>query len=521
MKFGFVSFFPFRPHVDNAVYLSKVLTEAGHECFFLTCNKELDSCYNLETKKGSKKLECIKCKLGGIHSYKEVSNIEYLNSKTVKDSSRKEQSYFREMIKSSIGTIYHVQSDSELNDEEYIDVSNKLADSAKIVYNRTIDWVASNNIDGVICFNGRMDILNAVISACKDEKIPFITTESTWFGNGLSLMPNSNCLSLEPWNLLNDEFKDKPLTHEQAIHASSIIYKRLFKKSHLEWRQYNIDTIKMEAWEVSGQKVVILPSSRSEFIGSKEYEGNWANDCTKGFEEIINYLNIPYKNCILKAHPIWNETVFGIKGKKEEKYYRDWCAEKEIFFIDSSSRIDSFDLMSKADMVLINGSSAAIEGGILGKVVICSTSMIYQNAGFTIHVTNKDDLFKLDKIQTNKSEVIRSTLRFLYTSNRRVAQFVDSVRGLKVTKNKYYEGADAQIIIDTIMSGKLVPYDTYYAESSEFENEIINSIINGSWDSISNYDLADLSGKKELLIEKYWFYKVLDVLRNFLPRGDN
>lgn len=516
MKIGIISFFAFRPHVSNLAFLGKVLENGGHECSYLMCDKDLESCYNLETKRNFKTLECTKCKFGSINTYQIHKKVDSLKISNFKSSGEEK---FDNIVQSSVATIFRIENDSGLQDSDTLNVVKRLSISAEKVYQKTINWIQENNLEAVICFNGRMDLTKASIAACTDINIPFVTTESTWFGNGLLIIPNDSCLSLIEWDRFNEEYKNKPLTLSQAKHAASIISKRILKKSFLEWRQYNLDSKKSIQWD-SSKKVLILPSSRSEFIGNPEFDSGWSDDVTIGYESVIEHLGIPYSSCILKSHPVWQETIFGVKGEREEKYYRDWSEKREIRFLDSNSKIDAFELISMADIVIINGSTAAIEAGILGKVTICLSPMIYRNAGFCIHVTSKDELKKLNNLHVDREQIIRRTLRFLYTASRRIPQYVDNVKGIEVTKNEYFGSPSSSTLIDIFKTGRLTSFDNEWNRNQSEEDLILDSIENKRWEELANFEIFNYLPEDEIKIEKRLLYRVIDVIRPLFPRGD-
>jgi hypothetical protein len=523
MKIGFVCFFPFRPHVENILYLSELLKKGGHETFFLDCRSGLPSCYNLEIKKSKNKIECLKCYLGGINGYCHTSQVTKLANTSSSNSRSLHGSVANSLVLSSLASIFRTETRDELENANKSAIADKLIESVIITHDITANWIIENGIEALVCFNGRMDITNAAIQACKTLNLPFITYESTWFGNGLSLMPNDNCLSLNEWDKMSSNYRKTPLTLKQASYAASIISKRILKQSNLEWRQYNINSKKDFKWTSNNDKckVLILPSSRSEFVGSTGFESEWSVDFTKGFETIINYLNIPFDNCILRAHPVWGERLNGELGNNAESYYSHWCLDKTIHFIESNSSIDTFSLINQADIILINGSSAALEAGILGKKIICISPMLYQKAGFVCHINNSSEVSKIsDWFQINSIDIVRNTLRFIYTASKRLPQFVDTIRGVQNWQNNYYEGGDPNVIIEIFKTGCLKPFDPEEALNSIEEDIVLESILSRKWNELSNFEHNENLGEEKVVLKKRPLFSKIHKLRNFFPKGD-
>ena len=78
-----------------------------------------------------------------------------------------------------------------------------------ILYLNACMWIF-DKIEGIITFNGRMDITQGITYACEKNDIPYITLERTR-DHGILLKPNENCLGLKEINRLNKIFINKPL----------------------------------------------------------------------------------------------------------------------------------------------------------------------------------------------------------------------------------------------------------------------------------------------------------------------
>ena len=177
---------------------------------------------------------------------------------------------------SSACTLNRTECDLEWYAPEIITVKKSFHDPIASVYQSTLRWIEKNKLEAVICFNGRMDLPRALTYACEKAGIPYITHERTWFGDGIQLIPNANCLSIAAVNKMAMDFQNKPLTLEQAKLAAKLVSERFLQRNVLEWRVYN-KTPEPVSWPLTspGLRVLVLPSSRNEFSGHDEWKSGW------------------------------------------------------------------------------------------------------------------------------------------------------------------------------------------------------------------------------------------------------
>ena len=517
--------FSFRPHIQNLVFISKLLELENHDCIFLTCDSDVEMCYNLLLKNKNKVIDCPKCIIGGIRSYSD--KVESLGKYVNEDRFIDVKS---EWTQSSLATTYRVETPEQLFDKEIKKNEIKLKKSISKMCGAVEKWIDKNNIEAIICFNGRMDLTRGVIEICKLKKLPFLTYESSWFGHGINFVPNNSCLSSVEWLRLNEIYQKVPLTENQVKTAISIISQRFSRNSNLEWRQYNDSLL----WNWANQsnndlKILILPSSRNEFMGEEEYNNEWCKDSTIGFEKILGELKKLNQNLniVLKAHPIWGQHVNGVLGDSIENHYKSWAIENKITWLGSSDKIDSHSLIKQSDILIINGSSAALEAGVIGKPIICISKMFYTDAGFTVDVFDARDLNKIPIYlnKFNKIEAIRKTLRFIYTSCRRFPQFVDGIVNKSILENDYFitEKTNGKRIIKLLETGKIEPFDDSYSENEYFENIYIGEILENNWNvNRDNNDSIENCKKvyTKIRIDRKGIFKIVNNIRNIIPKGD-
>jgi hypothetical protein len=391
-----------------------------------------------------------------------------------------------------------------------------------MAFANAVNWIESSHLDGVICFNGRMDATRAIIYACERKGVPFMSLERPWFSDGLQFNPGGNCLSLRDVIRLNEKYSETPLTREQARYAAQLIASRFARTNLKEWRAYNLNA-QAVSWPthiVAGPRVLILPSSRNEFQGHPEREASWPS-YTEGFTAVLSELRIPSQNVVLRCHPNWGEKIGVADGQKSERLYKDWAAQKNIHCIGSKDAASTFDLIQECDILVVNGSSAALEAGACGKKVICLGHSSYEAAGVAIHIDGMDEIGKLGLLANHDPvSTIRHTLRYAYTMAKRFAQYVDYVEALSSTRYRYHAGANPQRVVNALTSGQLEADDSEIATDDKSETLVVQMMIEKRWAELAvkpkdvdkNMDLIDIGRRRGL--------RWLDNLRDKLPRGD-
>ena len=516
MRIGFVNMFSFRPHVEHLYFLAKLLAKDGHETFYLTCDGVVSNCY-ARAIKGKRKLEeCPKCILGGVRSFP-VGNITSVKSTTASLGVK----ILDSLALSSSCTLNRTESETEWNEPQVVAVRESLHEPINVVYQSAIRWIEQNNIEAVVCFNGRMDLPRAVTYACEQKKIPYITHERTWFGDGLQLIPNANCLSLNALGDMVKDFDEKPLTAEQAKFAGRLAGERFLQTNSLEWRLYNKNP-EPAPWPLAseGPRVLIIPSSKNEFAGHDEWRTDW-EDNTKALDDLFEAFAIRPEQVVVRCHPNWAENIGKVVGDRSLNLYREWARKSNIYCISSEQKASTYDLIQQADIVVLNGGSSAVEAGVCGKQVICMGPSTYQEAGFLRVFHNKQALYASGAQDAlDPDTVIRKTLRYLYLRSHRFPQYVDYVKAVETTRYEYFDGADPERIISMLKTGKMMADDASFAADSSAEDAIISALKNKEWMSLAGYEVQRARYLEPLLIRRRFGLRWVDNVRAKMPRGD-
>lgn len=526
MRIGFSSLYSWRPHVEHTWYLATLAQQAGHEVFFLTCDADLPTCYTRELRDQGALAECAKCRLGGIRSYtgRNVGSLgHYLEGQACSTVLPDE------WAASSASTLGRFESRADYAGADFLALREKMKPAVALAFAAARAWIQREKLDAVCVFNGRMDATRAILEAAKSLHVPVVSHERTWFGDGIQLLPGEHCLGLSSlWKMVED-WKDKALTRQQAVQAASLVARRFLRSNQTEWRAYNVQAVEAP-WpgHSSGPKVLILPSSSNEIWGHADWNSGWTDPLT-AYEAIIEKLGLKPENLVLRCHPNWAEKIGKRDGALPLAYYSGWARNKGVHCILSHERASTLHLIQQADVLIVASSSAALEGGLLGKNIITIAPSIYHRAGFSCNVHEAAQLDRLDRFvaqgfgQSAQEKVAlqRQALRFAYTMVWRFPQYVSFIRAQTTTQYRYLQGADPQRLIDLLKGQALQPDDSSHAESQEDEAEILARVADGQWALILEEASAVASAMgAEQKIGRRGFFKYIDAIRAWSDVGD-
>lgn len=526
MRIGFSSIYSWRPHVEHLHYLAGLARDAGHYTSFLTCDANLETCYTKELRPERHSwVHCARCRVGGIRSYVSdgISSIGHSISCAEELPENAERWSF-----SSASTLGRFETDAEYSGEEFHSIARRLHAPTAQAYIAALRWIERERLDAICLFNGRMDVTRAVLEAARTAKIPFVSMERTWFGDGLQLLPNENCLGLRSVGRMMSEWQHAPLEEAQALRAASLVASRFLRRNGMEWRAYNVDA-RIVPWPKSEAKrrILLIPGSRNEIWGHPDRASKW-DEPTAAYDALMEHLDLDPSDLVLRCHPNWGETIAHQSGIRSERYFTDWARRRGIHVIASADSASTLGLIEQADAIVVSGGSAAFEAGSLGKQVIAMAPSIYQHAGFESPAYTAEQLGNL-LLNTDRDagsqeklseEIAKKTLRFAYTMNYRVAQFVPYVRCLTTTRFEYREGADVHRLTRLLQSGHLEADDTVMASQTVDEHRVLELIRNREWQSLIRGVPASGNSTAVRPVHRRWIYRPIDRIREALPRGD-
>lgn len=515
MNIGYANLYSFRPHVEHLFYMEHLLTKSGHKSFFLTCDAALSNCYPRVLKSSSRLRECPKCIIGGVRSFpsKHITPLKQSGKKLPVE-------ILDRIALSSSCTLHRTESEEEWHTPPVHATRKSLYKPVNTAFQSAMRWIDENKLDAVICFNGRMEITQALTYACEASGIPYVTHERTWFGDGLHLISNANCLSIKAVNEMGDLYKDIPLTTDQALHAGKLVGQRFLQKNSLEWRLYNQNPVPAP-WPLKhdGSRVLILPSSKNEFAGHNEWLTGWPSN-TQALDDFFETFSISPQQVVLRCHPNWAETIGKVTGDRSLNHYLEWAKARKIYAIHSAEKANTYDLIQEADIVVMNGGSSAVEAGACGKQIICLGASSYEYSGFVRTFKSRSDLNnKQAHLDLNPEDIMRKTLRYLYLRSRRFPQFVDYVKAVETIKYRYFEGGDPVRLENIILTGQLVADDDSHASDQSHEDQVVELLSEKKWGELAAYENKPID-RKEFFIKRRLWLRWVDETRALWPRGD-
>ena len=529
LRIGFASIYAWRPHVEHLHYLATLARQAGHECRFLTCDADLAHCYTRELRDlRADWQECLMCRVGGLRSYASegVSSIGALHEPLLDVPAGAS-----EWAMSSAATLGRFESLADFQSDAFKAQLDRLTPAIATTYRAARNWIARNRLDAVFVFNGRIDATRAVFEAARDADIRVISVERSWFGNGLQLLPDENCLGMGAIDAFVAQWQDKPLTETQARTAASYIARRFAGNNQTEWRAYNADA-QQNDWPVqlgSTRRVLLLPGSLNELWGHPDWQSNWPEP-TAGYDAVMAHLGLTGADVLLRCHPNWGEKIGKMDGRLAEAYYTQWAQARGITVIPSTDRTSTMGLMAQADAVLLASGTAGLEAGALGKQIIATAPTFYRCADMQTDASSPQALQQLSLLvaqdsaaqQSKALHLRRQTLRFCYTIAHRVAQFTAQVRAQSGARYDYLEGADPQRLSELVQSGQLQPDDAHCADDTAGEDRVIALVQSGDWAALAKP--ASTSAPSAMptrhLVRRRWMFRPIDAIRNAMPVGD-
>ena len=525
MRIGFLSIYSWRPHVEHLQYLAGLAAELGHEAHFLTCDGDLATCYSREMRpRIPGPIHCAACRLGGMRSYasRNVISIGSLVGHSVELNPRS-----AEWAASSAATLGRFETESELAGPEFLEFIRRLRPAASVGYAAVRRWIDKSRLDAMCLFNGRYEVTRGALEAARDAKVPFVSVERTWYGDGLQMYQGENCLGLGTVDAINSKWRDVPLNQQQAETAARYIALRFTRQNIKEWRAYNTKPTRI-AWPAAGgrYRVLLTPGSRNETWSNPGWACGWPS-ATEGFDAVIQQLGLQPHDLVLRCHPNWAERIGVRDGSRSERHYTEWARKRGIFVIRSKDNASTIDLIEQADAIALSGGSAALEAGILGKQIIAVGPSTYQTAGFQSRAYSAADVTSLRlQSELSQSEQLKSqqyiasrALRYCYTMAHRLAQFVPYVRSISTTQYEYFEGADPNRFVRLVSGGQLEADDPVTATDGADELQVLQAIAERRWAELAA-NREDTAVRIARNVRRRHVFRPIDSIRNLLPRGD-
>jgi hypothetical protein len=523
MRIGFATIYSWRPHVEHLHFLAQLARSDGHETFFLTCDGDLPDCYTRELRDQPAWLECLKCRAGGIRSYASegVDTIGALGRAAVGQPPADPA-----WAQSSASTLGRFESDADYASEAFRLATERMRPVVELSFAAARAWIQRQRLDAVCVFNGRIDATRAIFEAAKSLGVRVVTLERTWFGDGLQLYPEENCLGLRSVDTLVREWRDRPLTRGQALRASAQIARRFLRSNTKEWRAYNTNARETD-WPVAGagRRILLIPSSRNEVWGQPDWEPPWSEP-TAAYDALMDHFGLGPHDVLLRCHPNWGESIGKQDGHFSTLYYQGWAQRRGVTAIPSTDTASTISLIQQCDAIVVAHGSAALEAGMLGKQVIGTAPTFYQEAGLRDAARTPTELaglrLQVDLPEAERRErsirTMRQTLRFCHTMVYRVAQYTGHVKAETTTRYRYDLDANPHRFIDLLRTGVLQADDATSAPDAGEEDEVLARIEARDWRGL--VDALEPDAGAYVPVRRRPLFRPIDTVRRWMPLGD-
>lgn len=520
MNIGFINIYPWRPHGFHAAFLAGLFKELGYSINILECGGSLNDCYSKIYQTGGLS-RCFKCRLGSISKYG-GSEVHKIRSHTSSNFLSLEE--VNEGLISSAVTLHREEVESlYFTNEKIVDTVGRLRKNYLNTYYSTLELIEKRKLEALVVFNGRIDMPRAAIEAAKFAKINFITHERPFMGHGIQLHVNENIHGLRDRVAINSKYDEKPLTGSQARLAGAEIAKRFLGRNMLEWRRYNIGSPELSQWptKTNKEKILIIPGSRSETGSHEDWSTPW-DLSTDGLQLFLDSVGAEKEQIVVRFHPNWIQKVGTSTGESSRNLYKDWCESKGYYYIDSDMSVNTMALIDDSDIAILNGSSAAIEAGALGKKIVNLGTSAYKGSTFCCFLESKEsirDFLGFDD-WISKKAIISRTLRYVYTALARFPQYVDYMRALQPTDYVAYKGADPNRL-STMLNTGIVSSDDDSFGMAEDEEKVVELVAARAWEKLIEISPEyQTSFRERLNIQKSIPFNYLDMCRKYISRGD-
>jgi hypothetical protein len=520
MNVGFINIYPWRPHGFHAAFLAELFRELGYSINVLECGGSLNDCYSKINQSGGLS-RCVACRLGSVSKYgrSDVHKIRAHMSSNVLSLAESNNGLISSAVslhRDEIEALY-------FTNEKIANTMGRLRKNYLDAYYSTLDLIEKRDLTAIVVFNGRIDMTRAAIEAARFAKIKFITHERPFMGHGIQLHVNENVQGLKDRVAINAEYDQKCLTGSQARLAGAEIAKRFLGKNMLEWRRYNVGSAELPEWptKTTKDKILIIPSSRSETGSHEEWRTPW-DSSTDGLQLFLDSIGAEKEQVVVRFHPNWIQKVGTSIGESSRNFYKNWCESNGYYYIDSDMSVSTMSLIADCDITILNGGSAAIEAGALGKKIVNLGTSPYKGASFCCFLESRESIKNFSGFDDwiDKKTVISRTLRYVYSALARFPQYFDYMRAQQSTDYIAYKGADPGRLSAMLNSGIVTADDDSFGLPGD-EDEVVDLVAARIWGrllEISPEFQTSFTGK--LNIQKVIPFNYLDMARKYIARGD-
>lgn len=398
----------------------------GHTTHYISCKGRRKYCY--QKLVNQRHFECQYCTAKNRFTAKKSDYHTAIElEKNVKTKESQVSVNFNPSVISSVGSALRKERDDWV-DFVSINEKNLLIHTEQDFNKLTKEFLkvfSQENFDFLFIFNGRFHDVAAAIKAAKQLNIPFATHERAWFGRGMQINLNSDCLSLK-----HGHYKKLRCSDGDLETAKELITKRINNGIKGEWKGYNQSRRSFDINLVPNNykgKYLVIPSSRSEFLGHSDFELTFKNSLAT-LDNFLNFYDINSQDVIVRGHPAWVSKIGNMKVSESLEEYRAWCDKNGATFIEPDDvSISTYELMLVSKLGIFNGGSAVIEATHLGLPCVLLSKSQYANANFITNLSVSKDLWPASLPDKIEELDLQDVYKYVYFRFRHQVAFFNNV----------------------------------------------------------------------------------------------
>ena len=279
----------------------------------------------------------------------------------------------------------------------------------------------------VLLFNGRLSVTRIALELCKRSGIRVVCHERGLISESILLWENESCLSLRPFQLISQRWRDVPLSTGEFTKAAGWIEDRRNGKN-LSWKAFSVDGTLGSAGEFiqrySGKHFLgLFTSSTDEVAAEDEFKSSFGSQQEWIRQTVDLAKTNPQIALIIRVHP--NSGSKSSTGTNHDEIgFFHQLAENlptNVYLIRPDDRVSSYSLLKHLTVGLAYCSTIALEMACLGIPVACAATSPWTFCDSIELIKNPSDyrnllnnLIKLHGSSETRLSRIRSAMRFVY-----------------------------------------------------------------------------------------------------------
>lgn len=342
------------------------------------------------------------------------------------NGAQSEQS-FSPSVKSSVGAALRKERDDWIDfstSDEQVALESTQQDFAGMTA-AFVDIFSRHRFEFLYIFNGRFHDVAAAIEAARQLHIPFATHERAWFGRGLQINLNADCLSLRYGHHEEVRYSDADLDV-----AKNLIASRISNGIKGEWKGYSQSRESLDIQSVPQEyrgKHLVVPSSRSEFLGHSDFELVNENSLAT-LDAFLEFYKICAQDVIVRGHPAWVSKVGSKSISDSAREYREWCVKNGATFIEPDDHsVSTYELMVASKLGVFNGGSAVVEAIHLGLPCVLLSKSHYAKASFVTNLSVAKELWPTSLPQKVQDSDLKDVYKYVSFRYRHQVAFFNNV----------------------------------------------------------------------------------------------